>query len=466
MRMKVSIISLGCARNLVDSELIMGRIKGMGFHVSEEPEDADMVIVNTCAFVEDAKKESIDTILKAVELKKQGRIKKVVVTGCMGQRYHKQLSRGIPEIDCILGVDGFKNIDKAVEALLNGGCFVKVSGMPQTLQRNSDKRLMLTPGHYAYLKIAEGCCNRCSYCAIYNIRGPLKSRTIKSILSEIKYISAVSKKTELNIIAQDTSSYGMDIYKKAMLPELLENICSLNAFPWVRLLYTHPRHFTDALIDVIAKEPAVCKYIDLPIQHANDRILSAMNRGTDKKGIIALIKKIRQRIPQAAIRTSVIVGFPGETEKEFAELLDFITDMEFERLGAFIYSREEGTPAYNYKNQVAEEAKNERFSRIMCTQQKIAGKINQRYLGKTLEVIIEDKPRKGVYTGRTRHDAPEVDGIVHVNSPKHFKTGDLAIVEITDTLEYDLVGNAKLGKHAAEAIFEKKIKKDKKHESA
>ena len=437
--MKASIISLGCARNLVDSELILGKLKAMGLDIVDEPDGSDIVVINTCAFIEDAKKEAIDTILKAISFKKEGRIKKIIVCGCLGQRYGKQIEKDMPEVDAVLGIDNFKNIDKAISSIKKGESFLEINP-PAVIYSHKDPRIIMTPSYYAYIKIAEGCRNRCSYCAIYKIRGDIRSRAVESVVSEIMTITKKKSIAELNIIAQDTTSYGIDRYKKPALPRLLGRICRLNRAHWIRLLYTHPRYFTDELISVIARENSICKYIDLPIQHVSDKILSRMNRKTSRKEIEALIKKIRQRIPGVALRTSIITGFPGETEKNFSELLDFIKDIRFERLGAFIYSREEDTPAYGFKDQISEKLKKERFSRLMVSQQDISKQVNQAFLGKTLEVLVEEQSGKGVYAGRTQYDAPEADGTVRINSKHPLKPGTFVMVKITDTLEYDLVG--------------------------
>ena len=439
-KLKASIISLGCARNLVDSELIMGKLKASGIGVCDCPDSSDIVIVNTCAFIEDAKKESIDTILKAVALKAQGIVKKIIVCGCFAQRYLNQLRRQIPEVDAILGVDNFKNIHKAIEFIKAGEKFIAVNP-PDVIYSHKDPRIIMTPSHYAYIKIAEGCRNHCSYCAIYKIRGDIKSRTFESIISEIKSITKKKKKSELNIIAQDTTSYGIDNYKEKALAKLLVKICRLNRAHWIRILYAHPKYFSGRLIDVIAKEDSICKYIDLPVQHISDKILLRMNRSVNRRQVEALIKKIRKSIPNVALRTSVIVGFPGESQKDFKQLLDFIKSVEFDRLGAFVYSREEGTPAWKFKNQISEAVKKERFDMVMRLQQDISNKVNSRLLNKTLEVLVEEKHKKGTYSGRTQYDAPEVDGMVHISSVRPLSIGDFVKVKVTDTLEYDLVGN-------------------------
>jgi ribosomal protein S12 methylthiotransferase len=437
--MKTSMISLGCARNLVDSELILGRIRAMGLDIVDEPDASDIIIINTCAFIEEAKREAIDTIFKAVNLKKEGRVKKIIVCGCLGQRYGRQIKKDIPEIDAILGVDDFKSIDRAIASIKKDETFLEIN-KPDVVYSHNDPRVIMTPSYYAYVKIAEGCRNRCSYCAIYKIRGDIRSRPVGSVLAEIKAITAKRPVGELNIIAQDTTSYGIDRYKKPTLSNLLTRICRLGRAHWIRLLYAHPRYLTDELIGVIARENAICKYIDLPIQHISDKILSMMNRKTTSHEIEQIIEKIRQRIPTAALRTSIIIGFPGETEKDFSQLLDFIRHARFERLGAFIYSREEGTPAYGFKDQVSEHIKKERFNRLMILQQEISENVNKGFLGMTLEVLVEQRTGKGLYAGRTQYDAPEVDGIVHISSKKVLRPGNFVKVKITDTLEYDLSG--------------------------
>ncbi|NQT89806.1 MAG: 30S ribosomal protein S12 methylthiotransferase RimO [Candidatus Omnitrophica bacterium] len=442
-KIRIGIISLGCPRNMVDSELMLGKLASHGYIITDKMDACDVAIINTCGFIEDAKREAIDIILKACDLKKEGRIKKVVVCGCLSQRYARTLRKEIPEADAILGVDNFKNVEEAVKSVLDDKSFYSVAP-PEAIYTDKDPRLLLTPAHYAYVKIAEGCRNRCSYCVIYKIRGDLRSRRIESVLSEIKALSAKRKLSELNIIAQDTTSYGMDNYARAKLTSLLKKICALKRAHWVRLIYTHPRNFTDELIDLIAQEKSICKYIDLPIQHINDRILKRMNRRIKRRDIELLIDRIRKRIPSVAIRTSVIVGFPGETDKEFDELLAFIRDTAFERLGAFIYSREEGTPAYRFKNQLSDKIKRERFDRVMSLQQEISSRVNEGFMGQRLKVLIEeqDEGKRHFYLGRTQYDAPEVDGLVYVRSDKVLRPGTFADVKITDTLEYDLVGKA------------------------
>ncbi len=415
VKQKIGILSLGCPRNLVDAETIAGRLKLKDFSITQELSGADIVLVNTCAFIQEAKQESIEAILELIELKKQGKLKKIIVYGCLPQRY-KDLAKQLPEVDAFVGRLG--------------------------LDRETD-RYPLTPRHYAYLKICEGCVNRCSYCAIPGIKGPLESQDEASLLRKVRGFNR-EKISELNIIGQDITGFGMDRSSGSRLPGLLRGIIS-NApdIGWIRLLYLNPQRVSDELLELIAGSAQVCKYIDLPIQHINSRLLKAMNRRITGEKIAALIRKIRKAIPGVYLRTALIVGFPSETEKEFGELLEFIQEVKFERLGAFIYSREEGTPAYAFKGQIPRAKKQERFDRIMTLQRQIASEVNSRFMGKEIKVLVEEK-QSGGYVGRSQGDAPEVDGVVYINTQKPLKAGKFVQVKITDTLEYDLVGVPKL----------------------
>jgi len=438
---KIGIISLGCPRNMVDSELMLGRLNLNGYTITEELDGADVGIINTCGFIEDAKREAIDIILQAAGMKRQGDLKKIIVTGCLGQRYAKDLRKDIPEIDAILGIDSYNHIEDAVSSVLRDKPFYR-PGRKNVLYTHKDPRLLITPSHYAYIKIAEGCRNRCSYCAIYKIRGPFRSREMRSVINEVNRLTQKRHLSELNIIAQDTTSYGIDRYGKLRLPLILKKIARARRARWIRILYTHPKHFSDELIHTIADEPSICKYIDLPIQHISDRILRRMNRKIDRKSIEGLIKKIRKNIPDVALRTSIIVGFPGETEGEFKELMHFIKDTKLERLGGFIYSKEEDTPAYRFRPQISEEIKKRRLDRLMSLQQQIAGEVNAGFMDKEVDVLIDEIDTKceGRYIGRTQYDAPEVDGQVYVESGRRLRPGHFVRVKISDTLEYDLVG--------------------------
>jgi len=412
---KIGILSLGCPRNLVDSENILGGLSLKGYAVTDM-DKADIGIVNTCAFIEDAKVESIDAILDLIDLKRKGKLSKVIVYGCLAQRYKDKLRRELPEVDAFIG---------------------------KTSLNHSLGRFQLTPKHYAYLKICEGCINNCSYCVIPKIKGKFTSLDIDSILGKIEKLNK-SKVSEVNIIGQDITGYGLDLYASTKLPELLKRIIKKSPnIGWLRLLYLNPGRISDELLDLIKNEPKICKYIDLPLQHINERILKLMHRQTSRQEILRIIDRIRKKLPDIAIRTSIIVGFPSETEKDFKELLDFITDVKFERLGAFVYSREEGTKAYNFKKQVPCEIKKERFNTLMLQQQRISQDVNKKLLGKVVDVLIDEKG-EDFYLGRTQYDAPEVDGTIYVDSLKALSVGGFVKVEITDTLEYDLVGKALL----------------------
>ena len=414
MKEKIGILSLGCPRNLVDAEALAGRLNFKDYSIVDDLAQAQVVLVNTCAFIQEAKRESIDAILDLIELKKQGKLKKIIVYGCLAQRY-KNLARDLPEVDAFVGTLGLNH---------------------------ETKRFALTPKHYAYLKICEGCVNQCSYCVIPKIKGKLESLDEASIIRKVKCFNR-EKISELNIIGQDITGFGMDASGKSQLTGLLRKIIK-NApdIGWIRLLYLNPERITDELLKLIAASKQVVKYIDLPIQHINNRILKMMNRAITKEEIIALIKKIRRTVPGVYLRTSLIVGFPSETEEEFNELLDFVKESKFERLGAFIYSREEGTAAYNFKGQIPQRLKQERFNRIMSAQRQIAADVNAKFLGQTISVLVEEK-QDGAYIGRSQGDAPEVDGMVYINTRQPLKIGKFVRVKITDTLEYDLVGELK-----------------------
>ena len=452
---KIGIISLGCPRNLVDSEVMLGSLKKEGFEIADEAGDGvDVFIINTCSFVESARKESIDTILEAAQLKKEGRIKYLIVAGCLPQAYSGKLTKNLPEIDFFIGTSDLCKIKDIVKALLKNGKRPKnltpqawehrsvVSKGLDYLYDDNSPRFSLTPRHYAYVKISEGCDNLCSYCIISKLRGRFRSRTIDSVVREVQDISSSNLLKEINLIGQDTTLFGVDRYGKCSIIKLLKKITSLeNSVKWVRILYTHPAHYSDEFINIVRDEKKICKYLDLPIQHISDSILKRMNRKTTKSGIIKLIEKIRDGIPDITLRTSVIVGFPGETEEDFKELLEFLRKVSFERLGAFIYSREEGSKAYKFKNQVPENIKQQRFDEVMKLQQKLSVEVNKSYMGKTVDVLIDERieEEKERFLGRTEGDAPEVDGGVYV-SGKGIKIGEFYKVKITDTLEYDLVG--------------------------
>lgn len=413
---KVGIINLGCARNLVDSQHILGKMKKAG-HPIVDPQEADIVILNTCSFVEDAKRESIDAILDLIELKKQGKIKKIVVAGCLPERYKESLASEFQEVDTFMGV----------QALLKDQAPSEVS---------------LTPEHFAYVKICESCYNHCGFCAIPMIKGPFVSRSQESVIAEVERLDTRGVR-EINIIGQDITAYGIDLYKKKSLAELLKRIVgTARNIEWVRLLYAFPAHITDELIDLIASEEKICKYIDVPLQHINDQLLKRMGRKFTAQQTRDLIAKIRQRIPGAVLRTSFIVGLPGETEKDFEELLRFVQEIRFEKLGVFMYSREEGTPAYGMPHQVPQKTKKQRLDLLMREQKKISQDIQESYIGRTLKVLLDEQQegQEHFYVGRTEYDAPDVDGLVFVHSEKEQQPGNFVNVKITGTSEYDLSG--------------------------
>jgi len=412
---KAGILSLGCPRNLTDSEHLLGKLKKSGYSIVDITE-ADVAFINTCAFIEDAKAESIEALLDLIELKKEGKLKKIVACGCFVQRYKDVLEKEFPEVDVFSGIIPFEH---------------------------SLDRFPITPGHYAYLKICESCLSSCSFCIIPKVKGKFSSIDIQLLVKEAKQLEKSGVK-ELNIIGQDTSSYGLDLYRKKKLPELLRAVLKgTKTIPWVRLLYLYPDiKVIEALLEIMQDEPRLCRYIDLPLQHINNRILKLMRRRSSREEILKIIDLIRKKIPDAAIRTSFIVGFPSESEKEFQELVRFIEDVKFERLGVFTYSREEGTPAYDFEGQVPEKTKLARLNTVMIRQQGISTEVNQRMLGKKIDVLI-DELENDTYLGRSRYDAPEVDGTVYLKSLRALKPGDIVNVEITDTLEYDLIGEVK-----------------------
>ena len=438
MPLKVSLISLGCARNLVDSEVMLGILRKSGYAVCGSPESSDVAIVNTCSFIEDAKKESVEAILDLIDLKKRKRIRAIVVAGCLPQRYGRDLIDELGEIDAFIGVEGFEKLPGILEKITGGAKVREIVRSPRYIYGAATPRLRLTAKHFAYIKVSEGCSHKCSFCVIPDIRGRHRSRGIPSIIREARRLIKDGVK-EINLIGQDTTLYGIDIYRKPKLAELLKKLSDIRGARWIRLLYTHPAHFNDGLISVIAAQDAICKYIDLPIQHISGRILKAMRRGTTKASIAALIVKLRGRVSGIAIRTAVIVGFPGETEREFGELADFIKEIKFERLGAFIYSREEGTAAARFKGQIPEREKKARWDEIMKIQRAVSAEKNSGLIGRDFEVLIDEKAQgeKDLYIGRTYMDAPEIDGSVYVRG-KGIKAGDFVKARIIDAYEYDL----------------------------
>jgi ribosomal protein S12 methylthiotransferase len=421
-RKKIHILTLGCPKNLVDSEILMRKLKNK-FQIVEKPEKADLVVVNTCGFIDSAKQESIEKIFEMVELKEKGKVESVYVMGCLSERYKNELEKEIPEVDKFFGVEKFEEI-------------LNTLGVPDRYELLGEREL-LTPKHYAYLKISEGCDNPCSFCAIPLIRGKHISRPIEEIIKEAKKLAWKGVK-EIIIIAQDTTYYGLDIYGKRKLPELLNRLSEIDGIEWIRLMYTFPAKFPTEVLDIMAQNPKICKYIDIPIQHISDKILKSMRRGITKRKTIELLEKIRETVPEVAIRTSLIVGYPGETEKEFEELLDFVYTFKFDRLGVFTYSQEEGTKAFELGDPVSPEEKERRMALIMNAQRDIIVEKNEKMIGRKIKVLIDRKERD-FYIGRTQWDAPEIDLEVLVEG-NGIKIGNFYEVEIYDIFEYDLIG--------------------------
>lgn len=416
---KIAILTLGCSKNLVDSERLAALLEGKQFELTDKPFEADAVIINTCGFIKAAKEESVRLILQMAELRRRRKIKKLIVFGCLSERY-PELKNQIVQIDEIFGIEPYKEIVNTF-----GRTYISDYG-----------RILKTPPHYSYLKIAEGCNHRCSFCTIPLIRGKYRSRKLEDVLSEAKDLAKQGVQ-ELNIIAQDTTYYGRDIYGTSKLAVLLQKIATQNDFKWIRLLYTYPMNFPKDILKVIADNSNICKYIDLPLQHISNNVLSSMKRGITKEKIIDLIKEIRDRIPNVAIRTTLIVGYPTETEYDFEELYNFVEETRFDRLGVFTYSPEEGTPAFELGNPIQDEIKEQRLDKIMLLQQRISLENNQKLVGKEIDVII-DSDNKRSYIGRTQHDAPEIDNGVILKSSKKFLPGIIVRAKVTRAEEYDL----------------------------
>ena len=436
---KVGMISLGCSKNQVDAELMMAMIVEGGWQVVGDPEHCDVVIINTCGFIEDAKRESIDTILEYCRKKEEGRLRAVVVTGCLAERYQQELAQEIPETDVVLGIGKNSHIVQAIREALEGQRVVEVG--PKEDLGLEGERILANPPYFAYIKVAEGCDNRCSYCAIPLIRGGFRSRSMEDIMTEVRRLAARGVR-EMNLVAQDTSRYGLDRYGKYMLPELIHQVCQVEGVDWVRILYAYPERITDELIDAIAKEPKVVKYIDIPVQHGSGKVLREMNRVGDRHTILALVKKLRERIPGVVIRTTMIAGFPGETQEDFEELCKLVTEARFERLGCFAYSQEEDTPAGEREDQIDPKVRADRADRIMELQMDIAFEFARSCKGKVLDVLVEGR-QGGRYYGRSYMDAPDIDTRVYFTSKETLSAGQLVPVEITGSREYDLVGVAR-----------------------
>ena len=437
--MNILFISLGCDKNLVDSEVMLGLLDKKGYQIVDAEEDADIIVVNTCCFIHDAKEESIQTILEMAEYKKEGKLKALIVTGCLAQRYQQEIMDEIPEVDAVLGTTSYDHIVEAVEeALVGNGHLVleDINALPQV----NEKRLVTTGGHYAYLKIAEGCDKHCTYCIIPKLRGNYRSVPMEKLIAEAKELADQGVK-ELILVAQETTVYGKDIYGEKSLHKLLRELCKISGIQWIRILYCYPEEIYDELIQTIKEEKKICHYLDLPIQHASDDVLKRMGRRTSKAQLVDIIGKLRKEIPDIALRTTLITGFPGETEAQHEELKDFVDEMEFDRLGVFTYSPEEDTPAATLPDQIPEEIKENRQADLMELQQEIAFDLAEDMVGREVLVMIEGKVAdENAYVGRTYKDAPNVDGLIFINTDEELMSGDFAKVRVTGALEYDLIG--------------------------
>ena len=451
--MNVGFISLGCSKNLIDTECLIGKFKNNRFQIVNEEEKADILVINTCGFIESAKEEAIDTILEMAEYKKQ-RCQYVIVMGCLVQRYYEDLVKALPEVDLFIKIEDYDKLWDKIEDLLKRGIverenkrtskkITEIPQMPMLTQEQFLNRVVTTGENYAYIKIGEGCSNKCTYCAIPYIRGPFVSRKMEEILEEANMLAKKGIK-ELIVIAQDTTKYGVDIYGKSKLAELLEKLSRIEGIQWIRFLYAYPEGITKELIDIVAKNDKIANYFDIPIQHISNKVLKRMNRRTSKEQIENLLKTIRKSIPDVVLRTSLIVGFPGETKEDFEELKEFVKVAKFDKLGAFMYSKEDGTPAEKLPNQIHGNTKKVRYNQIMQIQQEISKEIQSEKIGKTYEVLVEDMSFDGkYYIGRTMQDVPEMDGIVYIKNKSNKKPEEIVNhflnCKVTDVSDYDLI---------------------------
>ena len=437
--MKILFISLGCDKNLVDTEVMLGMLASRGYEMTNDEQEADIIVINTCCFIHDAKEESIQNILEMAEYKKNGSAKALIVTGCMAERYRQEILDEIPEVDEVLGTTAYDRILDAVDAALAGQHEVMTADL-DALPLPETKRLVTTGGHFAYLMIAEGCDKHCTYCIIPKIRGNFRSVPMERLLKEAQDLAEQGVK-ELILVAQETTLYGKDLYGEKSLPKLLRELCKISGIRWIRILYCYPEEITDELIQVMKEEPKICHYLDLPIQHANDTILKRMGRRTSKQELIDIVQKLRKEIPDICLRTTLITGFPGETQEQHEEVMEFIDTLEFDRLGAFTYSPEEDTPEATFEDQIDEEVKEDRQADIMELQQEIAFDKAEDMIGREVLVMIEGKVAdENAYVGRTYRDAPNVDGLIFINTDVELISGDFAKVKVTGALDYDLIG--------------------------
>lgn len=438
MAIKVGMVSLGCAKNQVDGEMLMASLKNAGFELHDDAALADVAIVNTCGFIESAKQESIDEILELATLKKEGRIKKLVVTGCLAERYREEIHKELPEVDGVFGIGANGDIAELITKMMNEG-FTESFPDKENMPLCGDRELS-TPSYFAYIKIAEGCDNKCTYCAIPMIRGGFRSRTMESIEEEARALVEDGAK-ELILIAQDTTRYGLDLYGKYSLAELLRRLCKIEKLRWLRVLYCYPDAITDELLDVMAEEEKIVKYIDLPLQHASGKVLKTMNRRGDKESLLALVRKIREKMPDVTLRTTMITGFPGETEEDFTELAEFVKEAKFERLGCFTYSQEEGTIAGEMEDQIDEEVKEHRAELISESQMIIMERLGEKHVGTDIEVLTEGFDRYAeCWFGRSKMDAPDTDGKVFFTAEQRPYLGQMVTVHVDEAIDCDLFG--------------------------
>lgn len=435
---KVGMISLGCPKNQVDGEALLAKLNNAGYEIVTDIEASDVMIINTCGFIEEAKREAIDAILEVAEYKNAGLISAIVVTGCLAERYQDEIIKEMPEVDAVLGIGANSDIVKVCDKAL---CGITTTSFPNKCYLSlDDERMVSTPSHWAYLKIAEGCDNRCAYCAIPGIRGAFRSRTIESVTAEAKKLAADGVK-ELILVAQDTTRYGEDLYGKYSLDTLLENLVKIDGIEWIRLFYCYPQRITDSLIDVIAREEKICNYIDIPLQHSDKTVLRNMNRVGTGEDYKALLSKMRAKIPNLALRTTFMVGFPGETDRQFENLCEFVNDVQFDKMGCFTFSPEEDTPAYDMECQIDEDVKKRRQEVLMNSQYTITERLNNQRVGKTYKVIIDGFDGEK-FVGRSYMDSPEIDSGIIFESNKELKIGEFVNVKITDFDGYDLIGEA------------------------
>lgn len=443
--MKLLFISLGCDKNLVDTEFMLGLLQDDGvpwddgIEMTDDEYEADIIIINSCCFINDAKEESINTILEMAEHKKDGNLKALIVTGCLAQRYQEEIKKEIPEVDAILGTNSYEDIVNAVHRALEGNFYQNFKTLEGLVSIHT-KRIVTTGGHFAYLKIAEGCNKRCTYCIIPHIRGNYRSVPMEELIEQAKELVAGGAK-ELILVAQETTLYGVDLYGEKSLHRLLDELNKISGLFWIRIMYCYPEEIYDGLIDAMLRNEKVCHYLDIPIQHANDTMLKRMGRRTNKEDLVRIITNLRERIPDITLRTTLICGFPGETQKIHEELMQFVNDMEFDRLGAFTYSPEEGTPAAEFPEQIDEDLKQEWQADVMELQEEIIFDKNEEMTGRELFVFIEGRVAdENAYIGRTYRDAPDVDGYIFINTDAELMTGDIAKVRVTGAYEYDLIG--------------------------